>query len=92
MTLLKIALLQISPEDTLEENLEKGIMACREAKEKGADIALFPEMWSNGYRIYDRPAEDWSAEAIPADGAFVSAFGCLARELRMQALSHTLSL
>ena len=83
MTLLKIALLQISPEDTLEENLEKGIMACREAKEKGADIALFPEMWSNGYRIYDRPAEDWSAEAIPADGAFVSAFGCLARELRM---------
>ena len=83
MTLLKIALLQISPEDTLEENLEKGIMACREAKEKGADIALFPEMWSNGYRIYGRPIEDWSAEAIPADGAFVSAFGCLAGELRM---------
>ena len=83
MTLLKIALLQISPEDTLEENLEKGIMACREAKEKGADIALFPEMWSNGYRIYGRPPEDWSAEAIPADGAFVSAFGCLAGELRM---------
>jgi len=83
MTLLKIALLQISPGDTLEENLEKGLTACREAKEKGADIALFPEMWSNGYRIYDRPAEDWSAEAIPADGAFVSAFGCLAGELRM---------
>ena len=83
MTLLKIALLQISPGDTLEENLEKGIKACREAKEKGADIALFPEMWSNGYRIYGRPIEDWSAEAIPADGAFVSAFGCLAGELRM---------
>lgn len=83
MTLLKIALLQISPGDTLEENLEKGLTACREAKEKGADIALFPEMWSNGYRIYDRPAEDWSAEAIPADGAFVSAFGCLAGELHM---------
>ena len=83
MTLLKIALLQISPGDTLEENLEKGIMACKNAKEKGADIALFPEMWSNGYRIYGRPPEDWSAEAIPADGAFVSAFGCLAGELRM---------
>ena len=83
MTLLKIALLQISPGDTLEENLKKGIKACREAKEKGADIALFPEMWSNGYRIYGRPIEDWSAEAIPADGAFVSAFGCLAGELRM---------
>ena len=83
MTLLKIALLQISPGDTLEENLKKGIKACREAKEKGADIALFPEMWSNGHRIYGRPIEDWSAEAIPADGAFVSAFGCLAGELRM---------
>ena len=47
MTLLKIALLQISPEDTLEENLEKGIMACREAKEKG------------GYRSVPRDVEQW---------------------------------
>lgn len=42
MNLLKIALLQISPRKTLEENLEKGIRACREAKKKGAEIALFP--------------------------------------------------
>ena len=52
---LKIALLQIAPGDTLEENLEKGLCSCREAKRRGADIALFPEMWSNGYRIYGRP-------------------------------------
>ena len=80
---LKIALLQIAPCPTLEENLEKGLAACRKAKELGADIALFPEMWSNGYRIYDRPAEEWKAEAIPAEGDFVAAFGCLAKELDM---------
>ena len=83
MNRLKIALLQITPGGTLQENLEKGIRYCRMAKEKGADIALFPEMWSNGYRIYDRPVDEWKAEAIAADSDFVHAFGCLAGELQM---------
>jgi predicted amidohydrolase len=81
--LLKIALLQIAPCETLAGNLQKGLEACRAAKALGADIALFPEMWSNGYRIYDRPAPKWKAEAIPADGEFAAAFGRLARELGM---------
>ncbi len=80
---LKIALLQIAPCDSLDKNLEKGLTACREAKKLGADLALFPEMWSNGYRIYGRPAEEWKAEAIPGDGEFVRAFGALARQLGM---------
>lgn len=80
---LKIALLQISPGTTQEENLKKGLEACRSAREMGADIALFPEMWSNGYRIYDRPAEEWQAEAIPVDSAFVTSFGQEARKLEM---------
>lgn len=83
MNLLKIALLQISPCGSLKENLEKGIMSCRKAKEMNADIALFPEMWSNGYNIYDRPVEKWKSEAIPSDSDFVNAFGCLAKELGM---------
>lgn len=83
MKLLKIALLQLTPCDTLGENLEKGMKGCKRAKEMGADIALFPEMWSNGYRIYGRPVDEWMAEAIPADGEFVNAFGSLARELDM---------
>lgn len=80
---LKIALLQIAPCGMLSKNLEKGIRSCRKAKEGGADIALFPEMWSNGYRIYERPVEEWKAEAIPADSDFVKAFGGLAQELNM---------
>ncbi|MDO4284366.1 MAG: carbon-nitrogen hydrolase family protein [Eubacteriales bacterium] len=83
MEKLRIALLQIAPCGTVEGNLEKGIKACRKAKEMGADIALFPEMWSIGYRIWDRPADEWTAEAIAADSPFVRIFGALAAELRM---------
>ena len=83
MNTLKIALLQIAPCGTLEGNLEKGIASCRKAKDMGADIALFPEMWSNGYNIYKRPVEQWTAEAIHADSEFVNAFGALAKELDM---------
>ncbi len=80
---LKIALLQIAPTGTLLGNLEKGIRCCREAKEKGADIALFPEMFSCGYDIYDRPPVVWQQDAIDAHGDFVSTFGKLAAELSM---------
>ena len=80
---LKIALLQIAPLDSLQDNLQKGIDACRKAKELEADIALFPEMWSNGYRMDDRELEEWQKEAIPADHPFVNAFGKLAKELDM---------
>ena len=80
---LKIALLQVAPCDTLQENLEKGMACCKRAKGMGADLALFPEMWSSGYRIYDRPVDEWTTEAISADGDFVNAFGQLAQELNM---------
>ncbi len=53
------------------------------AKEKGADIALFPEMWSNGYNIYDRPVDEWKKEAISIDSDFINAFGILAKQLKM---------
>jgi len=83
MDTLKVALMQIAPCGTLEGNLEKGIVSCRKAKDMGADIALFPEMWSNGYNIYNRSVDQWKAEAIPSDGEFVNAFGALAKELGM---------
>lgn len=80
---MKVGLLQIAAGATLEETMEKGISYCRKVKEAGADIALFPEMYSNGYNIYDRPVEDWVSEAIPADHEFVKAFKDLAKELDM---------
>lgn len=83
MSVLRIALLQIAPCDTLAENLEKGMEYCKKAKEMGADITLFPEMWSNGYRIYEQPVEKWKAQATPAESDFVNSFGSLAGKLQM---------
>ena len=83
MDLLKIALLQIAPCGMLNENLEKGIEYCRKAKEKGADIALFPEMWSCGYDIYEKSADALTAEAIDKDSDFLRTFSRLAKELNM---------
>lgn len=83
MNLLKIALLQIAPCGTLEGNLEKGLASCRKAKEMGADIALFPEMWSNGYNLHNRPVEAWKSEAISSGSSFIFTFQNAAKELRM---------
>lgn len=80
---IKIALLQISPCKTAEENREKGMRYCRKARESGADIALFPEMWNNGYNIYGRPVREWKKDAISVDSDFVTGFGRLAKELNM---------
>ncbi len=79
---LTIAFLQLLPAGSLEENMEKGIMACREAKEKGADIALFPEMWSCGYAF---PHDEASLRecAISCESSFVNRFSALAAELDM---------
>ena len=83
MNLLKIALLQISPCGALDGNLEKGLESCKQAKEMGADIALFPEMWSNGYDIYHQPLDCVKSAAISANGDFVHSFGNAAKELQM---------
>ena len=80
---IKIALLQIAPCGSLEENRLKGIESCKKAKEMGADIALFPEMFSNGYDIYNRPAEEWLNDAVDINSDFVLTFKKLANELNM---------
>ena len=48
---IRIAFIQLLPGKDLQENLEIGKKACAGAREKGADIALFPEMWSDGYYL-----------------------------------------
>ncbi len=78
----KIALLQLLPGNSAEENLRIGEAACRQAKAEEADIALFPEMWSTGYNI---PQDKRVLESlsIDADSGFITEFQGLARKLDM---------
>ena len=73
---INIALLQIMPTGSIEQNMEKGVRCCKEASVRGADIALFPEMWSSGYTIPHNP-EKLEALAVAADGEFVTRFAAL---------------
>lgn len=79
---LKIAFLQLLPGKTPEEQYEIGQRACKEAKETGADIALFPEMWSSGYYI---PQDDNELQslALSEESSFVQGFKELAKSLEM---------
>lgn len=60
-----------------EEHLEKGLAACAEAAEKGADIAVLPELWQIGYtRCPDDPVgkAKWQELAIELDDPWLTAF------------------
>lgn len=85
---LKVALIQKSaaPNDP-EKNMELGISYLEKAKELGADLALFPEMWSTGYaepffdalnypdnRHYVYERQKWSELALTPSDSFVQAF------------------
>ncbi len=74
---IKIAFIQLLPGKSLEENLAIGKKACREAKEKGADIALFPEMWSDGYYL-PQDGKELAGLAVGKDSEFIKEFAHLA--------------
>ena len=78
----KIALLQLMPGKTLDEQQRIGTEACRKAKEIGADVALFPEMWSDGYYL-PQDEKEVTALAVSAGSDFVLSFRDLAKELEM---------
>lgn len=82
MNSLKVALLQILPEENISINLEKGIYSCKEAKKLGADIALFPEMWSCGYNI-PQDHQKLIDLGLSIDSGFIRSFQSLAKELEM---------
>ena len=81
---LRIALLQLLSHGTDQDaNLAKGEDACRRAREMGADIALFPEMWNIGYRFEGPDGRALDQHAITSEDPFVRRFRDLAVELEM---------
>lgn len=86
----RVALLQMEPAGNDQQaNLEKGEAFCRKAKERGADLALMPEMWNIGYQGFwimgEEPnvKERWQAQAVERDSDWVHHFRELAKELNM---------
>lgn len=70
MRTLTVALLQLAdPGSHLDANLAVGEDACRRAKAVGADIAVFPEMWSTGYHSALPEPDAADAAASEAAGA-----------------------
>ena len=79
---IKIGYIQLLPGKDLSENLKIGKEGCIEAKNKGADVALFPEMWNCGYYL-PQEKEELEALAISKDSEFIEEFRKLAEELQM---------
>jgi N-carbamoylputrescine amidase len=85
---IRVALLQMTGcENDRGANLSKGEIFCRRARAMGADVALFPEMWSIGMTFFnpehEGSREHWQAQAISRDDPFITHFRNLARELEM---------
>ena len=84
MGVIRVGLLQLTAGATVEDNLRSGLAACREARNHGADIALFPEVWSHGYELADTAesgaVERWRESALSEDSDFVNAHREVATE------------
>jgi predicted amidohydrolase len=81
---LRIALLQLAGSGYDRElSLARGLAACRVAAARGADLALFPELWSTGHAFPDGDLEHWRAQALRRDDPWVQAFAAYAAELDM---------
>lgn len=64
---MKVALLQILPTGSAEDNYQKASLYIKEAAESGADIAILPECWNTGYSSpeeYPDGQKGWREDAI----------------------------
>jgi predicted amidohydrolase len=83
---LRVALLQLAPSQDPSATLGIGMDACRRARDAGADIAVFPEMWNIGYASApddDAGRADWRRRAIGSGDPWLRSFRALAAELDM---------
>ena len=95
--LFRVALVQYKGKpNNINYNLEKGLKAVKEAKEKECDLVLFPEMWSIAYaEPYPGAMNDesyigkekeinrWYNQAVDENSDYIKAFINLAKELNI---------
>lgn len=86
--LFRVAMIQKSavPMDTAQ-NLSLALEYCRQAKTLGADLALFPEMWSTAYarpkNFSEKEIADWRSHALSENGEYLTSLRQTAKELKM---------
>ena len=93
--IFRVALLQLNKTINEQDAINKGIKYCKKAKKMGADIAVFPETWNNGYEmlfdgylsedtdISQERLDDWKNKAIEENSDYINSFKVLAKELDM---------
>lgn len=80
----RTALVQAFPVASVEENRERAVAYIRQAKQEGASLVLFPELWSHGYQppypeAFDRPFDEcfsqkriaWLNSALTQDSLYL---------------------
>lgn len=103
--ILKVALVQKKavPNDK-DRNLQLAVQYIKEAADMGADIVLFPEMWSNGYAppfdgAFDNPTDpdfekerkEWLQNAVAIDSEYVDTIKKIAAKCRVGVCATFLS-
>ena len=74
---MKLALIQLHSKPTeVKENVDKGVGMYREAVEKGAELVVFPELWTCGYYL---ETFDFEA-AVQENDCILEKFQGLAKE------------
>lgn len=82
MTHFNVALMQLLPLGSQEDNLNKGLAFCHQARHMDADIALFPEMWNIGYNL-STDRDETKNRAISLQSEYITRFRELAMDLDM---------
>ena len=83
----RIALFQNKNKGSVNENLNAGISAIKEAAENGADLILFPEVQLTEF-FPQYPGQDVSGYACELDGEIIQAFQAACRENHIMADKH----
>ena len=81
MRKVKVAAIQMSMSDKVDENIKKADRLVREAKEKGANIILLPELFERPYFCQERRDEYYGfAKSVDENDAVIH-FREVAKEL-----------
>ena len=80
-----VALLQSRYPGSVGAAIDQAHSLCEQASKKGADIALFPEMWTTGYEFFDaadpQGQASWLANALHEDEEPLASLRRRARDL-----------